>query len=88
MPSWDTVKTALGLARHAWKDIEAAEPDPWEHALAQGVLAHAAHAAGEGAEHRAALSSADAAFTRITDNESRDIVLKTLQKVPGWTTPT
>jgi hypothetical protein len=56
-------------------------PD-WELAFTHAIYAHAAHAAGRLAEHRAAYREATLAVRAIADDEDRAIVLDTFNQVP------
>jgi hypothetical protein len=56
-------------------------PD-WEVAFAHTIYAHAAHAAGQLGEHRAAYELAAVALAAIADEEDRAIVTKTFSRVP------
>jgi hypothetical protein len=56
-------------------------PD-WEIAFAHLVHAHAAHAAGNLAEHRRAYEKAARAVEAIAEGEDRDIVLASFRHVP------
>jgi hypothetical protein len=57
-------------------------PD-WELACMHAVHAHAAHAAGRGDEHRDAYARAKAALAAIADEEDRQIIAKTFERVPA-----
>ena len=77
---------ALALAEEAQAGILPETPAPWERALVHGILAHAAHAAGDTLRHTEHLDEAGAAFAQITGDADREITAKTLRKVPGWPT--
>jgi len=74
--------TAFAYAREMRKYFlgKADTPD-WEIAFAHAVYAHAAHAAGELAQHRAAYQEAAAAVATVADQEDRATVLKTFRQV-------
>ena len=84
------VHAALGLgdSAMAYADIVRAyflggrETDDWEIACVHAVHAHAAHAAGRTVEHREAYERAKAALAAIADEEDREVILKTFNRVP------
>jgi hypothetical protein len=65
----------------AWFLGHADTPD-WEVAFTHAVHAHAAHAAGDRAEHRAAHALAVAAIHSIASPKDREIVERTFLQVP------
>jgi hypothetical protein len=74
--------TALTYAREMREYFlcHADTPD-WEVAFTHAVYAHAAHAVGDLAQHRAAYQEAVVAMVAISEEEDRAIVLKTFSQV-------
>ena len=74
--------TALVYARQMREYFLSKTDTPdWELAFTHAVYAHAAHAAGDVAQHRAAYQEAATAVAAISDEEDRAIVLKTFRQV-------
>jgi hypothetical protein len=74
--------TALAYAREMREYfLSKADTPDWELAFTHAVYAHAAHAAGDLVQHRAAYQEAAAAVAAISGEEDRAIVLKTLRQV-------
>jgi len=67
------------------RDYFLGKPDTpdWEIAFTHLVYAHAAHAAGDSAEHRRAYEEAVRAVDAIAEGEDRDIVVASLRRVPS-----
>ena len=74
--------TAVTFAAAAWDEIEKNDPEAWERCLAHAILAHAFHAAGSSDGHARAFETAETAFAGIPEGPNRDIVNRTLVKVP------
>lgn len=76
--------TALALAETVRRYFLAKDDTPdWERAFVHAVDAHAAHAAGDAARHRAAHAEALSATAAIADPEDRAVVEQTLAVVPA-----
>ena len=75
--------SALAYAEEMHAYFVGRETDDWEIALAHGVYAHAAHAAGRSSEHHDAYAQAEAALAAIADDEDRAIVAATFAHIPA-----
>lgn len=63
----------------------AAQPtDPWELALAEGILAHAAKLCGREQLHKDMYTQANATLGKIESEEDREIVKATFAHVPAF----
>ena len=75
--------SALAYARDMRDFFLGQETPDWELAFTHAIHAHAAHVAGQTAEHREAHGRASAALAAIADEEDRKIVAQTFDHVPA-----
>lgn len=75
--------SAMLYAREMRSYFLGRETDDWELAFTHAIYAHAAAAAGQAADYRAAYQHATAALAAIVDDEDRAVVTATFRQVPA-----
>ncbi|MEM8731243.1 MAG: hypothetical protein AAGF79_15135 [Pseudomonadota bacterium] len=78
----DSGPTAEAFATVGWAVIAEDDPDAWEVALGQAILAHAARANGDMAVYAEAYERAQEAFEWVPEGANRTIIARTIARVP------